>query len=87
MNEGERAENKYPNNTDMQSKNYPEPVIQDEHTHTPVTDYKQKDLPEDAEKEQKADIKDADKLQRNTSGNPWEKPSENKNTVKKIHND
>ena len=34
VNEGERAENEDPNNTDMQSKNYPEAVIQDGHTHT-----------------------------------------------------
>ena len=47
---------------------------------------KQKDLPEDAEKEQKADIKNADKLQRSTTGNLWENPSENKNTVKKTRN-
>ena len=28
-------ENEDPNNTDMQSKNYPEVLIQDEHTHLP----------------------------------------------------
>ena len=71
-------ENKDPNNTDMQSKNYPEAVIQDGHIHLSRIK-KQKDLPEDAEKEQKA----ANKHQRGTSGNPWEKPSKNKNTVKK----
>ena len=32
VNEGKRAENEDPNNTDMQSKNYPEAVIQDGHT-------------------------------------------------------
>ena len=43
---------------------------------------KNKNLPEDAKEEQKADIKGADKLQRGTSGNPLEKPSKNENTVK-----
>ena len=60
--------------------NDPEAVTQHRHTH-PLW-IKNKDLPEDAEEEQKADIKCADKLQRGTLGNPWEKPSENKNTVK-----
>ena len=69
VNERERAENKDLNNTDMQSKNYPEAVIQDGHTHLSWIKKKQKDLPKDAEKEQKA----ADKHQRGTSGNPWEK--------------
>ena len=52
--------------------NNPEAVTQDGHTH-PVQ-IKNKDLPEDAEEEQKADIKGTDKLQRNTSGNPWKNP-------------
>ena len=60
-------------------QNYPEAVIQDRHTHLSQIK-KRKDLPEDAEKEQKF----ADKHQRDTSGNPWENPSENKNTVKKT---
>ena len=63
-------------------QNCPEAVIQDGHTHTChglKKKQKRKDLPEDAGKEQKV----ADKHQRDTSGNPWEKPSENKNTVKK----
>ena len=48
-------------------------------THTCHGLKKWKDLPEDAEKEQKV----ADKHQRGTSGNLWKKPSENKNTVEK----
>ena len=77
-------ENEDPNNTNMQSKNYPEAFIQDEHTH-PLRIKNKRTYLKMLKKEQKADIKDDDKLQRGTSGNPWEKPSENKNTVKKTH--
>ena len=67
-------ENEDPNNTELSRSSHTRWT----HTHLPWIK-KQKDLPEDAEKEQKV----ADKHQRDTSGNPWEKPSENKNTVKK----
>ena len=80
VNEGERAEHEDPTIQTCKA-NDPEAIIQDRHTHTRYG-LKIKDLPEDAKEEQKADIKSANKLQRGTSGNPWEKPSKNKNTVK-----
>ena len=40
------------------------------------------DLPENAEEEQKADIKDANKLQRATRESTMENPKKNENTVK-----